>query len=251
MSIKTETRRKAIISYLQDKKQANIKELSAHFNVTTETIRKDLFALEQRDSIQKHHGWAQFIDKYNELPIDVKMEENIELKQRIALQAVELINDNSLIYLDPGSTTLAMTKYLPLKKDLTIVTCSLPIAQRLLSTKHETILLGGKLQKKGSTAVGAFTLENLEHVKIDMAFMGTDGFYQCDGPTTFSYEELIIKQKVLEKATKKYLLCDVTKFSKTGTYPFGKFAQYDCIITNNITLEERKQIEEAKEILCV
>lgn len=56
MSIKTETRRKAIISYLQDKKQANIKELSAHFNVTTETIRKDLFALEQRGSIQKHHG---------------------------------------------------------------------------------------------------------------------------------------------------------------------------------------------------
>lgn len=187
MSKSNEARRNQIFSYLKKNQRESVKELAQVFHVSTETIRKDLCVLERRGKIIKSHGYATHNEAYNELPIDVKVEENIDLKNRIAYQAVQIIPDYATIYMDPGSTTLSMVRYLPLKKGCTIVTPSLRIAQSLLPLRHEILLTGGLVQKKGSTTTGAFTLNNLDHVRIDIAFMGTDGFLHCHGPTTFSF----------------------------------------------------------------
>lgn len=249
MSKNNDKRRNDILKKLDQNSPLRIRELADMFLVSTETIRKDLFVLEQRGQVNKTHGYVHRKDGYDELPIEVKVEENTELKDQIARRAIDFVSDYSIVYLDPGSTTLSMVRYFSLKKGCTIVTSSIRIAQSLLSYKHEILLIGGLIQKKGTTTTGAFALDNLKHVKIDIAFMGTDGFKNCHGPTTFSFQELSVKQKVMEQSKQKILLCDKSKFNKTGTYPFARFSDYDKIITNSIDAKEKAMINSAKEIV--
>lgn len=249
MSKNNEKRRNEILKKLEQQPSLRIKELAESFQVTTETLRKDLFVLEQRGQVNKTHGYVHRKDGYDELPIEVKVEENTELKDQIARKAIEFVSDYSVVYLDPGSTTLSIGRYFALKKGCTIVTPSIRIVQSLLALKHEILLIGGLIQKKGSTTTGAFALDNLNHVKIDTAFMGTDGFKDCQGPTTFSFQKLSVKQKVIEQSKQKILVCDRSKFFKTGTYPFARFSDYDKIITNPIDPKEKAMIDSAKEIV--
>lgn len=244
----TKQRREEIYQKILNENSVRITDLAHQFQVSSETIRKDISILEQQQLISKKHGIAEINQDYNQLPLDIKIGENSQLKQNIAKKALDYIQDHSIVFLDPGSTTLALCKYLPLKKNLTIVTNSLAIAQMVSQTKHELLFLGGKLQKRGMSMVGVFALQTLEKIQIDTAFMGCDGFYQTGGPTTFSLEEVLIKQQVLTKSRQKILLCDSTKFSKQGTYTFARFSDYDVLITNPISNEQRKLCEGIKRI---
>ena len=81
--------------------------------------------------------------------------------------------------------------------------------------------------------------------------MGCDGFLNTDGPTTFSFEEVLIKQHVIKKASQKILLCDASKFKKTGTYTFASFKDYDIIITNPVSNKEKELIKDAKDVIYI
>lgn len=249
MSKATDIRQNEIYQVILEKGKAHVSELAKTFNVTTETIRKDLDRLDYLGLIIKKHGYAHILNDYNQLPLDIKITENSLAKQEIAKKALDYINDNSFIFLDPGSTTLALAKYLPLKKGLTIITNSLAIAQVVSDMKHDLIFAGGKLQKKGKSMIGVFTANNIDCIQIDTAFMGCDGFLDTDGPTTFSFEEVLVKQHVIKKSHKKILLCDHSKFKKTGTYTFADFKDYDVLITNPISKAEEKLVNDVKEII--
>ena len=145
----TKQRREEIYQKILNENSVRIIDLAHQFQVSSETIRKDISILEQQQLISKKHGIAEINQDYNQLPLDIKIGENSQLKQNIAKKALDYIQDHSIVFLDPGSTTLALCKYLPLKKNLTIVTNSLAIAQMVSQTKHELLFLGGKLQKRG------------------------------------------------------------------------------------------------------
>lgn len=251
MSKSSLSRQNNIYQAILSKGRIYVSELSKNFHVSSETIRKDLDILEQQGLILKKHGYAEIMNDYFQLPLNVKITEHALAKQAIAKKALEYIKDNSMIFLDPGSTTLALAKYLPLKKGLTIVTNSLAIAQLVSDMKHDLIFTGGRLQKKGKAFVGAFTANNIDAIQIDTAFMGCDGFLNTDGPTTFSFEEVLIKQHVIKKASQKILLCDASKFEKIGTYTFASFKDYDVLITNPVSNKEKELVKDVKEVIYV
>ena len=251
MSKSSLSRQNKIYQAILSKGRIYVSELSKNFHVSSETIRKDLDILEQQGLILKKHGYAEIMNDYFQLPLNVKITEHALAKQAIAKKALEYIKDNSMIFLDPGGTTLALAKYLPLKKGLTIVTNSLAIAQLVSDMKHDLIFTGGRLQKKGKAFVGAFTANNIDAIQIDTAFMGCDGFLNTDGPTTFSFEEVLIKQHVIKKASQKILLCDASKFEKTGTYTFASFKDYDVMITNPVSNKEKELVKDVKEVIYV
>ena len=136
MSKNNEKRRNEILKKLEQQPSLRIKELAESFQVTTETLRKDLFVLEQRGQVNKTHGYVHRKDGYDELPIEVKVEENTELKDQIARKAIEFVSDFSVVYLDPGSTTLSIVRYFALKKGCTIVTPSI-LGRRAFGTAKE------------------------------------------------------------------------------------------------------------------
>ncbi len=249
MSRKTEQRQKEILELLYAQEEIKASDLTSHFHVSMETIRKDLFQMSEQNLLIKTHGGAKKIETYSEIPIDKKINENASDKKEIARKALHYIQDGSVLFLDPGSTTLALTKFLPLKKNLTIMTNSLMIANQVSHTKHTLIFLGGRITKKGKAAVGLFTNKHIDAITIDLAFMGSDGFYHCEGPTTFSFDEMEVKKHVLSRSKQKILLADASKFHKSGTYTYAYFSDFDYLITHKINSIERKVVQGVQKII--
>ena len=249
MSKKAEKRQNNIYSQILSKQEVKVVDLANLYHVSMETIRQDLNTMEKQGLIKKVHGGAKLKESYTEVSVEYKMTENANDKQRIAKKALEYIQDGTTIFLDPGSTTLALAKYLPLKKDLLVVTNSLKIAQLVSETNHELIFLGGKMLKKAKATSGSFTNNHLDALHIDCAFMGCDGFMNMNGPTTFAFEEMEVKQHVLKNSDKKYLLADTSKFHKTGTYTFANFSDFDCLFTTYLNNYERRVVQGVQTIV--
>lgn len=232
MSKKSELRQQKIYEQLLMNETVRVNELADRYEVSMETIRKDLNDMEEQGLLVKIHGGAELLQKSSEVSVDYKINTNTAAKQKIAYKALSFIEDHSVIFLDPGSTTLALARLLPLKKDLIVVTNSIRIASIICEQKHELLFLGGKIQKKAKAASGSFAINHLDTLHMDAAFMGTDGFKDSHGPTTYSFEEVSVKQHALLHSDHKYLLADASKFESQGTYMFASFSEFDALITD-------------------
>lgn len=251
MSKASEARRNAVYQRVLSDGKVRVGELARHLDVTTETIRKDLKVLEERGVLTKKHGSAVVRNAYYQLPFDVKLQEHTQEKQMIARKALEFIEDDSIVYLDPGSTCLQLAKILRLKKNITVLTNSLPIADIICDSGLELIVTGGKLQKRGRALVGYYATNVIDSIRIDIAFLGCDGFLDMDGPMTFSMEHAEVNRHILNHSKKNILLCDASKFTKTSTYQYAKFSDYDVMITNEITAEQQEVVRDVKELIMV
>jgi len=225
-------RRKGMANRIIQDGKATVKELSEIFGVSTETIRKDLDYLQEKGLLIKGHGEALLSGPYSEQPVREKINERTAQKQKIAKAALSIIPEKCKLFIDPGSTALELARLLWQKEDLTIFTTSIAAASILLPSHHEIILLGGKVQRSSESMVGVFAVDQLSSLHFDLAIMGTDGFKSQNGPTTFSYEESLVKKEIIKHSDKLVLLFDDSKFDVTGTYTYGKFDDFDVLITN-------------------
>lgn len=227
-----EERRNSILEEVLQNGSATVHDLANQFNVSYETIRKDLAYLEEQQLIVKNHGGAMSTQNTVENPFKVRSSENNQLKQTLAHRALSLIPDGSTLILGTGSTVLELAKLLVVRDDLKIFTDSLPVASYLLSSNNETYLLGGKLRQKSSSVYGGWTASLLTEIKVSICFLGSDGFANFDGPTSPSYSDASVDQLILQRSRKRYILADYTKFSRTSLHQITTWDNITGIITN-------------------
>lgn len=251
MSKTTKMRRDEISKMVISESEVKVKDLATKFNVSMETIRKDLNYLYAMKLLVKTHGGAKAINDYFWLPVDVKLQENVEVKRLIARKALDLIEDNTVIFLDAGSTMIQLAKMLRIKKGLTVVTNSIVVADIVLEGGHSVICLGGIAQKRGKCMVGVFANMMLDSIHINTMFTGSDGFKGMAGPTTFSLEEVDIRKHAIKSSDKKVLVCDASKFSKTSIYQYAKFEEYDYFVTNDSEQLDYDILRRVKHIMIV
>ena len=234
-------RKTKLAQLIMMKGSISVKELAKEFNVSTETIRKDLISLEKDNIISKGHGGATISSNYLESHFDAKLFKNIEIKSRIAQKAVEMIPEKGIVILDSGTTVLQIAKLLNLRSDLVIITSSLIVAQALENTSNQLLITGGQLRKKSMSFVGNWAVKAIESMQVDIAFVGCDGFH-ADGPCTRSYKELEVKNMILKSSKKVVLVSDSSKFFMHGLYRFATFDQIDCLITDTNIKDEQREL---------
>lgn len=227
---------------LEETGQMKVSALAEELNVSMETIRKDLAELESNQLIQKSHGKARLSNGPLMLPLSLRQSEQVSGKQSIARKAIDFIKDGSTIWLDTGSTVLAMVPFLSMKKDLMIVTDSIVAASALMDTRHKLFVVGGLLEPRGMCLTGPSAADALRTFHFDAAFFGTTGFKETKLPTTFSLDEVQLKREVLKRASHTYLLADDTKFDTVGPYIYAGFEDFDSFITNRITPEQKQMV---------
>lgn len=251
MSKTTKARRDEISKMVISESEVKVKELARKFNVSMETIRKDLNYLDSMKLVSKTHGGAKAINDYFWLPVDVKLQENVDVKRMISRKALDLIEDNSVIFLDAGSTLIQLAKMLKIKQGLTVVTNSIVVADIVLEGGHKVICLGGVAQKRGKCMVGMFANMMLDSIHINTMITGSDGFKGMSGPTTFSLEEVDIRKHAIKNSDKKVLVCDASKFSKTSTYQYAKFEEYDYFVTNESDALDFNILNKVRHVMVV
>lgn len=248
MRVPNDERKNNILKYVLSKEKATISELATFFNVTMETIRRDVAELETKDLLVKKHGSVTLPPLIAERSMKEKDEEHRIEKKHIAEFAAKLIPKNSTLFLDSGTTTAYLAKQLLTREDLVIFTNSLPIGEILSSSKNKFYILGGQFREKSQSLVGGWTEKQISQINADISFLSCFALSE-KGPSVHSYREMSVKSLMVNQSKKSILLLDTSKFNHFSTYTFTEFYKLDSIITErSLSSKERKQIPAEVEI---
>lgn len=208
---------------IQHLKQVDVNDLSERFKTSPVTIRKDLEKLQQKGILQRTHGGAVLAENVeNTVTVEKKLILEPLAKQAVARTALDLVFDCETVALDAGSTNLELARLLK-HFPVCIVTNSLLIAQELNDRESGSlVLLGGTWRKESACFIGPATLNALDTLNIDIAFVGVSGFCERTGFTCQNSMEAQVKQKLLQKAERRFVICDSSKY---GTRAFSTFAR--------------------------
>ncbi|MBY7144623.1 DeoR/GlpR transcriptional regulator [Virgibacillus sp. NKC19-3] len=229
----TEERHAFILQILKRNGIVKSQDLMNQLECSESTIRRDLRQLEETGDLKRIHGGAKRIYQLDEeLPTSEKSFKNIQEKQIIGKRATSLIQENDVIFMDAGTTTLAMVPYLQ-GKSITVVTNGIQHASLLAEQQIETFLIGGKIKHSTKAIIGSVSLNELKNYRFNRVFLGMNGIDPEFGCTTPDPEEAALKQRAHEQAAVTYLLADQSKWNKVS---FAKVCDMEevTIITNNI-----------------
>ena len=210
-----------ILDLLARQRTATVQELCEALNASESTIRRDLNELDKLGKVNKVHGGATLPDsqfRADEPTMAAKEELAVAQKQSIALAAVELIQPEDFIFLDAGSTTLAVARCLsgPALK-ARYVTNGVAHARLLAQKGCRVFLPGGLLRPETEAIIGAAALVSLQQYNFTKVFLGANGVALEAGFTTPDPEEAAVKAAALRRARESWFLVDDSKFAKV--YP--------------------------------
>lgn len=218
---------------LRQRRIVSVAELRQELHVSPATVRRDMMRLEKLGEIRRVHGGAVGLAGRLEEPLfDNKESIAAAEKQRIAAAALAFIRPNTCVFLDGGSTVLALGRLLRDRSNLTVVTNSLRVAMELASHGPRLILVGGDLRRLSQTFVGPLTRFTIEQIHVDTAFIGTIGVAPDAGMTTTDHQEAYTKSLIIEHAQQVVLLADCSKLGRVSFARFGSLEKVDCLITD-------------------
>lgn len=232
MKLPTFERRNEIMKLLLSNGFVKAQELSDLFHVSMETIRKDLYALEEDGIAQKEYGGAKLNQIEAEQSLSVRLE-HLSKKKQIAHLALTFINDAKVVIMDAGTTVHELAKQMQDYRSLDVVTNSLLVWETLNADHHNVFLTGGKKRGKNLSLTGSWCTQAIQSIHADICFLGTSGILHRDGPTTHSYQELEAKKAMVAQSDRVYVLADSNKFKESGFHTLCNWAKIDGIITDD------------------
>lgn len=231
-------RHRAIVSLLRERDRVSVASLAQKFDVTTETIRRDLEQLDEQGLLQRVHGGAvpRVPDFVAESGLIERQGLNTALKHVIAQRALDFLPQaEGSIVLDSGTTTGTLALALPEGAGLPgIITNSVAIAS-LLSARDvgDVQLLGGRVRGITQSVVGTQAVEALGRLRVDVAFMGANGLSLGHGFSTPDLDEAAVKRAMMAAARQVIALVDSTKLGVEMLHSFARFNDVDVLITDD------------------
>lgn len=227
-------RRNAILEQLNLNGKVIVADLSRTFDVTEETIRRDLEKLEKEGFAKKTYGGAVLKDSiHTDLPFTVRKRTNVEFKQNIAAKVAALIQDGDYLMLDSSSTAVYIAKSIKDRKNITLITNSVEILLELADKEDWNVLsTGGSLRKGALSLVGATAEHNVRSFHVDLAVCSCKGLDLTMGITDSNEQDSAIKQAFFASADRKILAVDSTKFDQTSFVKVSDIKEIDTIVTD-------------------
>lgn len=226
-------RQKAILGVLRDSGSASITDLATLLEVSHMTVRRDIQALEQAGRVTSVSGGVTLPERLAlDQPHAAKTALNQPEKRAIAEVAAGMVHDGDLVFLDAGTTTLAIAEQLADRVGLTFVTNDLAIAT-LLSERSECELYvaAGAVDRANLSTEGDMVAAVIAQFNIDIAFLSTPAF-DLRGTSVPSGAKKVVKQALVEHATRTILVTDSTKYGRVAALRAVKLGQLDAIITD-------------------
>ncbi len=226
-------RQERMKQFIEQENVVTVKALQELFpDVSLMTIHRDLDALQEQGVIVKFRGGARSVRYSSDPEFNVRMRENNMGKLYIARKAMELIQPHTAIFLDASTTNLALAKLIP-DINLNIITTGPSIALELCRLHNPVITLCcGTINRKNLALSGQNTLEMLDKINIDMAFIGVSGCSVDAGFTCGTEGDMLVKRKVIQKSRTSVVMCNKEKFSCLMPYTFAAISEVDYLITD-------------------
>lgn len=227
------TRLNDIENLLEEQNTISINRLCEIFNVSKNTIRRDIVELEKRGTIKKVYGGIMRNQTNIPEPFAAREIKNKAKKKQLAKLAANLVNDNDIIYIDSGTTTMHMVPYLAEKKNLTILTANVYVINEAFHyPQMNVIATGGSLYRPSNAFTGASVLQFLKDFNISKCFLAATGISLENGATNASPMEGDIKKYLTKHSKVKILLVDSTKINQVSLVTFSPLKDMDYIISD-------------------
>ena len=242
-----EERHQEILQRARENGRVDVASLATELDVTPETVRRDLSALERAGLVRRVHGGAIAIERLGFEPAVAARESLLTAeKARIAKAALAELPDSGAIVLDAGTTTRQLADMVPTDVELTVVVNSPLLATLLARRSNLTVMmLGGRVRGRTMAAVGDWATAALASIHVDVAFMATNGISVERGLTTPDHNEAATKAAMIAAARRTVLLADHTKIGNDYFARFGDLDAVDTFITD--TGAETELVDEISE----
>ncbi|PFG15563.1 DeoR family transcriptional regulator [Propionicimonas paludicola] len=234
-------RRAAILAKVFEDGHARTVDLAELLQVSEVTIRGDLDELERQGRIARVHGGAT-MPQSPLVGFDERSTQRVEVKQRIAAAAAQLINDGTTVVLDSGTTIYALACQLPTVSHLVVVTPGVSIALRLMEVSGiEVRLLGGRVEPRIKATVGSVRAQGLEGVIAHIAFFGAGGIDADNDIAEGTFGIADSKRSLMATARRRVLLADSSKWASEDRYKVASVAEFDTVITDDGLPEQLRE----------
>lgn len=230
-------RKARIEELIQRNGSMSITALASEFDVSEMTIRRDLSELEARGYIQRTHGGAVLESQgdmrlaSDERFFDERRKANRAAKTAIAREAMGLVGAGQAVAVDVGTTNYELAALLAEQADIRVFTNNLRVAALMGQSQAEIYLLGGRVRQKQMSLCGPVAVDQVRRLWFDIAFLGVSAL-SPQGIFDFAFEEIELKHAYIERAKKRVVLADSTKFDQTSLVQISGFDFIDAVVTD-------------------
>lgn len=222
-----------ILGILSRNKRASVEELAKSLYVSEATIRRDLAQMANLGLIRRTHGGALLAkDSAQESAFAMREVSQLPAKKTICALVANHLADQATIFIDSSSTILPIVPMLQRFRHLTIVTHGIRTALMLSNLDNVTVFVaGGKIENFSNSILGATVLEFYDRMNADVALLSCSGINEKGDITDDNTEQAKVKEQMIEKAKKVFLLCDSSKFGKTRMTTSFTLNNVDLVFT--------------------
>jgi DeoR/GlpR family transcriptional regulator of sugar metabolism len=244
-------RREAIASRLANGLELVAAELASEFDVSEDAIRRDLRALAAEGCCRRVYGGALPLSPAS-TPVTKRVEENRESKRALAAAAAALIRPGELVFLDSGSTNLALAERLPKGHEITVATNSVAIASVVLERNIPLILIGGMVNAKVGGAVDAGAVQAVQKINIDRCFLGICAVSASEGVGVFDADDAAFKRALLDASRETVALSTNEKIETGARHRVASLGRItSLVVEHDVDVSVLEAIKEAGSAVIV
>jgi len=228
-------RQKQILSLLARQRRLSVTDIVKQFSISEATARRDLESLTSQGKVQRVHGGVIAVEQAPpELPILERESEQLEEKRRIGQAAASLVAEHESLFLGSGTTVLEVARNLRDRKNLTVITNSLPVLNILAGIQGITVIsLGGMLRESELSFIGHLTEQAMIEVHADKVFMGTRGASLEHGFTNDYLQETLTDRAILKSGREVIMVADHTKVNRVSTVLLAPLNSVHTFVTDS------------------
>ncbi len=225
-------RQQKTLELVRERGYISIEELAQYFDVTPQTIRRDINQLADEGLLRRYHGGAAHDSSVENTEYTMRVGYMLEEKLRIAEAVAAAVPDHASLFINIGTTTESIAHALLNHTGLKIITNNLNVA-KILSTKEdfEVLIASGRVRPDGGV-IGQATADFFKQFKVDYALIGISGIDEDGTLLGFDFQEVCVSQEILSSARQVFLAADSSKFGRNAMIRLGSLKQVDSIFTD-------------------
>ena len=236
-------RQEDIVGVARTRGRVTVDDLAVRFNVTPQTIRKDLNELCEQRVLKRVHGGAVIASTVENMAYEARKFMSFRQKQSIGAAAAAQIPNRSSLFINIGTTTEEVANCLVNHEHLLIITNNLNVAMNMRKHSNiDVIVVGGPVRRSDGAVVGLEAVEMIKRFKVDTAIIGASSIDEQGTLLDYDMQEVHVSRAIIENARRVLLVCDKTKFDRTAPVRIAHLSEVHTFVTDRLTSPSLRQV---------
>ena len=242
-------RQSEILGLIRDQGFASIDGMARQFDVTPQTIRRDINQMCEQQLLQRHHGGASLASSVENVAYSTRQSIGREDKMRIGQMVADHIPNNASLFINIGTTTEEVARSLLGHRGLRVITNNLNVANILTnSADSEVIIAGGVVRNRDGGIVGGAAANFISQFKVDIGVIGISGIDTDGSLLDFDYREVEVAKAIMSNSRQVFLATDSSKFGRNAMVRLGHISQLSAVFTDHDPPDWSRQILSAADV---